>query len=122
MRKVKHHGELCVLVSFFSSFPLEIYFNKKKSTENPRANIFSIFFSSCNVACHAFQVHTQTLQGQLLAKIATKTHFLLTKVATRLAKHAALVVHLAMEVPSAVLVAQANEFMSLEQKKRALIV
>ena len=119
MRKVKHHGELFSFIFFLLSL-LKYLLTKR----NPRTNIFFHlpFFLQCNVACHAFQVHTQTLQGQLLAKIALKTHFLLTKVATRLAKHAALVVHLAMEVPSAVLVAQANEFMSLVEKKRALIV
>ena len=74
------------------------------------------------IACHVFQVPTQTLRGQQLVKIVLKTHFLLKKVTTRLAKHVDLVVHLAMEVLSAALVAQANEFMSLVEKKRALIV
>ena len=113
----------CSRLFFFLLSLLKYLLTKR----NPRTNIFFHlpFFLQCtrgNVAYHAFQVHTQTLQGQLFAKIALKTHFLLTKVATRLAKHAALVVHLAMEVPSAVLVAQANEFMSLVEKKRALIV
>ena len=74
------------------------------------------------IACHVFQVPTQTLRGQQFVKIVLKTHFLLKKVTTRLAKHADLVVHLATEAPSAALVVQANDFMSLAQKKRALIV
>jgi len=54
MRKVKHHGELCVLVSFFFSFPLEIYFNKR----NPRKIHGLTFFPSsfllalqCSLSC-----------------------------------------------------------------------